>query len=59
MFRNIFPIYAFCEVISGFILCDCNGKQTETLWEIVVDIMFGGKYRNHWDLKEFTNIYIT
>jgi hypothetical protein len=29
------------------------------LWEFVFDIKRGGKYSNHWDLKGFTNIYIT
>ena len=29
------------------------------LWEFVFDNKHGGKYSNHWDLKEFTNVYIT
>ena len=40
------------------ILCDSNGKETQMLWEFVFDIKRGGRYRNHWDLKGFTNIYI-
>jgi len=29
------------------------------LWEFAFDIKRGGRYRNHWDLKGFMNIYIT
>jgi hypothetical protein len=41
------------------ILGDFNGKETQMFWEFVFVIKRGGRYRNHWDLKEFTNIYIT
>jgi len=42
--------------MSRIILCDCNGKQTQMLWEFVFDIKRGGRYRNHWNLKGFMNI---
>jgi len=45
--------------VSRIILCDYNGKQTQMLWEFVSDIKCGGKYSNHWDLKGFTNIFLT
>jgi hypothetical protein len=40
--------------MSGIILCDSYGKQTQ-MWEFAFDIKGGGKYSNHRDLKGFTN----
>jgi hypothetical protein len=34
-------------------------NKTQMLWEFVFDIKRGGRYRNQWDLKGFTNIYLT
>jgi len=45
--------------MSRNIFCDFNGKHMQISWGIVIDIKHGGKYGNHWDLKGFTNIYIT
>jgi len=45
--------------MSSIILCNPNGKQTQILWEFVFDNKHSGKYSNHWELKRFTNIYIS
>jgi len=45
--------------MSRTLLCGSNGKQTQMMWEFVFYIKRGGKYRNDWDLKGFTNNYIT
>jgi hypothetical protein len=45
--------------MSRNIFCDFNGKHMQILWGIVIDIKHSGKYSNQWDLKGFTNIYIT
>ena len=45
--------------MSRIIVYGSNGKQNQMWWEFVFDIMLGGRYRNHWDLEGFKNIYIT
>ena len=37
--------------MSSIIFWDSNGKDTQILWGIVIDIKHGAKYSNHWDLK--------
>jgi hypothetical protein len=39
-------------------MCDYNGKEKKIV-QISFDIRHGGNYNNNWDLKRFTNIYIT
>ena len=31
--------------------CDSNGKHTQILWEIIIEIKDDGKYNNNRDLK--------